>query len=126
MFAPRGQISDRSVICVSNRQSECASTALGEQAESKCNRTADERGSGTMKADAYTEIFLSNQNVDRLVRVLQRLESLSIRPKRELEAYEVRLEEIRAGLNADFTQAMTIRERADETRLRLQRTAWER
>jgi hypothetical protein len=79
-----------------------------------------------MKADGYTEIFLLNQNVDRLVRVLQRLESLSIRPKQELKAYEVWLEEIRAGLNADFTQAMAIRERADETRLRLQRTAWER
>jgi hypothetical protein len=79
-----------------------------------------------MKADAYTEIFLWNQNVDRLVRVLQRLESLSIRPKQELKAYEVWLEEIRAGLNADFTQAMAIRERADETRLRVQRTAWER
>ena len=79
-----------------------------------------------MKADAYTEIFLWNQNVDRLVRVLQRLESLSVRPKRELKAYEVRLEEIRAGLNADFTQSMAIGERADETRLRLQWTAWER
>jgi hypothetical protein len=79
-----------------------------------------------MKADSYTEVFLWNQNVDRLVRVLQRLESFSIRPKQELKAYEIRLEEIRAGLNADFTQAMAVRERADETRLRLQRTAWER
>jgi hypothetical protein len=79
-----------------------------------------------MKADAYAEIFLWNQNVDRLVRVLQRLESFSVRPKQAQKAYEVRLEEIRAGLNADFTQAMAIRERADETRLRLQRTAWER
>ncbi len=79
-----------------------------------------------MKSDANTEIFLWNQNVDRLIRVLQRLESFSIRPKQELKAYEVRLEEIRAGFNADFTQAMAIRDRADETRLRLQRTAWER
>jgi len=79
-----------------------------------------------MKADAYAEIFLWNQNVDRLVRVLQRLESFSVRPKQALKAYEAWLEKIRAGVNADFTQAMAIRERADETRLRLQRTAWER
>ena len=79
-----------------------------------------------MKEDAYAEIYLWNRNVDRLVRVLQRLESFSIRPKQELKAYEVRLEEIRAGLNADFAQAMATRERSDETRLLLQRTTWER
>jgi len=78
-----------------------------------------------MKADAYAEIFLWNQNVDRLVRVLQRVESSSIRPKQELKAYEVRLEEIRAGLNADFAQTMAARERSDEDRLRMQRTTWE-
>ncbi len=79
-----------------------------------------------MKEDAYAEIYLWNRNVHRLVRVLQRLESFSIRPKQELKAYEVRLEEIRAGLNADFAKAMAARERSDETRLRLQRTTWER
>ncbi len=78
-----------------------------------------------MKADAYAEIFLWNQNIDRLVRVLQRLESSSIRPKQELKAYEIRLEEIRAGFNADFAQAMAARERSDEDRLRMQRTTWE-
>jgi len=60
-----------------------------------------------------------------LVRVLQRLESFSIRPKQELKAYEIRLEEIRAGFNADFAQAMAARERSDEDRLRMQRTTWE-
>ena len=79
-----------------------------------------------MKADDYTEIFLWSQSVDRLVRLLQRLESFSIRPRQELKVHEVQLEEIRARLNADFAQAMAVRERADETRLRLQRTAWER
>jgi len=79
-----------------------------------------------MKEDAYTEIFPRNQNVDRLVRVLRRLESLSVRPKQELKAYEVRLEEIRAGLTAEFTQAITPRDRADETGLRLQRIASEK
>ena len=78
-----------------------------------------------MKADAHGEIFLFNRDVDRLLRVLQRLESSSIRPRQEMKAYEVRLEEIRAGLNADFAEAMATRERDDEIRLRRQRTAWE-
>jgi len=63
--------------------------------------------------------------VDRLIRVLQRMETFSIRAKQEMKAYEVRLEEIRAALNADFTEAMATRERSDQSRLNRQRTAWE-
>ena len=77
------------------------------------------------KADAYTEIYLWNLNVDRLVRVLQRLELQSICSKQELKAYELRLEEIRAGLNAAFSETMAARERADECRLRSWRTSVE-
>ena len=78
-----------------------------------------------MKADLYGELFLGNRNVDRLIRVLQRMETLSIRPKQEMRAFEVRLEEIRAALNADFTQATATRERSDQSGLTRQRTAWE-
>ncbi len=78
-----------------------------------------------MKVDLYGELFLWNRSVDRLIRVLQRMETLSIRPKQEVKAYEVRLEEIRAALNADFTEAMATRERSDQNRLTRQRTAWE-
>ena len=74
----------------------------------------------------YAEIYLWNRNVDRLVRVLQRLESFSIRPKQKLKAYQVRLEEIRAVLNADFSEAMAARERADEKRVWRERTALEK
>jgi hypothetical protein len=42
------------------------------------------------KSDAYTEIYLWNLNLDRLIRVLRRLELQSIRPKQELKAYELR------------------------------------
>jgi hypothetical protein len=79
-----------------------------------------------MKADPYSEIYLWNLNLDRLVRVLQRLEFHSICAKRELKAYEIRLEEIRAGLNADFAETMAACERADEFRLSSWRTALER
>ena len=78
------------------------------------------------KVDAFTEIYLWNLNMDRLIRVLQRLELHSIRSQRELRAYAIRLEEIRAGLNADFAEAMAGRERADEFRFRTWRTAMEK
>ena len=77
------------------------------------------------KSDAYTEIYLWNLNLDRLIRVLQRLELQSICSKQELRTYELRLEEIRAGLNAAFAEAMVSRERADEFRFRSWRIAVE-
>ena len=77
-------------------------------------------------ADAYLELYLWNRHVDGLIRVLERLEPFSIRPKQEMKAYEIRLQEIRAGLNADFAEVMATRERDDESRLSRQRTAWEK
>ncbi len=79
-----------------------------------------------MKVDAYAEMYLWNRGIDRLLHVLQRLETFSIRSKQEMKACEVRLEEIRAGLNADFAEEMATRERDDEGRLCRQRTAWEK
>jgi hypothetical protein len=83
-------------------------------------------GAAVTKSDASTEIYLWNLNLDRLIRVLRRLELQSIRPKQELKAYELRLEEIRASLNAGFSETMAARERADEFRLWSWRTALER
>jgi hypothetical protein len=87
---------------------------------------AAENGAEMNKADAFTEIYLWNLNMDRLIRVLERLELHSIRSQRELKAYAIRLEEIRAGLNADFAEAMSARERADEFRFWSWRTALEK
>lgn len=78
-----------------------------------------------MKVDVYAEMYLWNRSVDRLIRVLERLEAFSIGSKQRIKAYQTRLEEIRAGLNADFAEATAKRERADEGRLGRQRTAWE-
>ena len=78
-----------------------------------------------IKADEYSELFLWNRNADRLIRVLQRMESIGILSKREMKVYEVRLEEVRAALNAHFSAAMATRERDDHSRLKRQRTAWE-
>lgn len=64
--------------------------------------------------------------MDRLIRVLERLEIHSLHSHRELRAYAIRLEEIRAGLNADFAETMAARERADEFRFWSWRIALER
>jgi len=80
---------------------------------------------GVMK-EAFGEIFLWNKNMDRLKRVLQRLEAAAVWSKKEMKAYEVKLEEIRAGLNADFAEAMAKSERDEHARLQRQRMAWER
>jgi hypothetical protein len=66
-----------------------------------------------MKLDPYAEIYLWNKNVDALIRVLRRIEALGVRSRQEMKAHEMRLEEVRAALNADFTEAMRVRERAD-------------
>ena len=78
------------------------------------------------KSEAWADLYIWNLNIDRLVRVLQRLELHNIRSRRELRAYAIRLEEIRAGLNADFAEAMAAWERADEFRYWYWRTAMER
>jgi hypothetical protein len=78
-----------------------------------------------MKADGYSEIYLWNRGADRLIRVLQRMESIGILTKKDMKVYEVQLEEVRAALNADFSGAMATRERDDHSRLKRQRTAWE-
>jgi hypothetical protein len=78
-----------------------------------------------MVRDSYVEMYLWNRGMDRLLRVLQRLETVAILSRKEMKAYEVRLAEIRAALNADFAERIAARERDDEGRLRRQRLAWE-
>jgi hypothetical protein len=91
----------------------------------KILQVAPRKESKTMKADGYSEIYLWNRDVDRLIRVLQRMELTGILSKQEMKVYDVRLEEVRAGLNAHFSDAMAARERDDHSRLKRQRTAWE-
>lgn len=78
------------------------------------------------KADAFTEIYLWNLNFDHLLRVLERLEQHRVRSRRDLRAYAIRLEEIRAGLNAEFAEVIGARERADEFRFRSWRICLDR
>lgn len=76
-----------------------------------------------MKVDVYAEMYLWNRGFDRLIRVLERSAAFGIFSKERVKTFELRLEEIRAGLNADFAEAAAKRERADEERFFRQRTA---
>jgi hypothetical protein len=78
-----------------------------------------------MKMDMFVELYLWNRDIDQLIRVLQRLEPFSIRPKHEMKLFEVQLEEIRARFNADFAEAMATGERVDESRFKSHRASWE-
>ncbi len=110
-------------VCPTPREWITQTLLTGEVNSNKA--TELRKGIHQMKVDPYAEIYLWNRNVDHLIRVLQRMETLSIRPKQEMKVYEVRLEEIRAALDADFAEAMAKRERADQSRLNRQRMAWE-
>ena len=67
-----------------------------------------------------------NKNVDALIRVMQRMEALGVRSRQEMKGHEIRLEEIRARLNAEFMEAMLVRASADHWRLKGERTASEK
>jgi len=126
MFVPCGQTLSRFATRVSNQHSEHSSETFIERRNPKSSPPAAENGAEMNKTDAFTQICLWNLNMDRLIRVLQRLELHSICSQRELRAYAIRLEEIRAGLNADFAEVMVARERADEFRYWSWRIALER
>ena len=111
-------------MCPTNTLNILRKRLLNEEPEEQ-TPTA-ENGAEMTKPDVFTEIYLWNLNMDRLIRVLQRLELHSMRSQRELRAYAIRLEEIRAGLNADFAEVMAARERADEFRFWSWRIALER
>jgi hypothetical protein len=78
-----------------------------------------------LKADIFIEIFLWNKNVDSLVRVLQRMEALGIWSRQGMTAYEGRLEELRASVNADFAELISVKERFEQHRFESQRLATE-
>jgi len=63
----------RSTIRVSNQHSERSSETVFEQGYPKSN-PGSKNGGEMSKADSFTEIYLRNLNMDRLIRVLQRLE----------------------------------------------------
>jgi len=66
---------------------------------------------------------LWNREVDRLIRIRQRMESIGILSNLDMKVYELRLEEVRAAPDAGFSAAMANRERNDLSCLKRQRSA---
>lgn len=73
-----------------------------------------------MKADLRAQLVLLNKNVDEMIRLVQRATDTGIWPLHVATRHTARLELLRAELNADFSELMVLRERANESRLSTQ------
>lgn len=74
----------------------------------------------------YESLFLWNQGVDQLIATLHRLEKLPFADKRSLQCTQAEIEELRAGVNADFVEEIGEHERREQGRFWKQRRAYER
>jgi len=78
------------------------------------------------KLRLYESLFLWNHSVDQLVAVLRGLEKLPFADKRGLQCTQAEIEELRAGVNADFAEEIGERERRDQGRFWKQRRTYEK
>ena len=78
------------------------------------------------KLRIYESLFLLNQGVDQVVAILRRMAKFPFANKKSLYSAQAEIEEVRAGMNADFTEQVADRERHDEGRLWKQRRAFEK
>jgi hypothetical protein len=74
----------------------------------------------------YESLLLWNQGVDQLVATLRRLEKLPFADKRALQCTQAEIEELRAGVNADFVEEIGEHERREQGRFWKQRRAYEK
>jgi len=74
----------------------------------------------------YESLFLWNQGVDQLLTTLRGLEKLPFVDKRALQCTQAEIEELRAGVNADFVEEIGESERLDQGRFWKQRRAYEK
>jgi len=74
----------------------------------------------------YESLFLWNQSVDQLLATLRRLEKLPFADKRALQHTQAEIEELRAGVNADFVEEIGEHERREQGRFWKQRCAYEK
>jgi hypothetical protein len=77
------------------------------------------------KLRIYESLFLLNQGVDHVIAILRDMEKCPFARKDSLQHAHDELEELRAGVNADFIEELGDRERSDEGRFWKQRRAFE-
>jgi hypothetical protein len=75
-----------------------------------------------MKADVCAQLGLLNRNVDEMIRLFQRATDAGVWTRQEARRHEIRIESLRAKLNADCKELMALRERANGPRLSTQNT----
>lgn len=78
------------------------------------------------KLRIYESLFLLNQGVDHVVALLRGMEKFSFADKESLHCAQAEIEEVRADMNADFTEHLADSERHDEGRFWKQRRAFEK
>jgi len=78
------------------------------------------------KLRIYEGLFMLNQGFDHVVALLRGMEKFSIADKEAMQSALAEIEEVRAGMNADFTEQLGDRERLDEGRFWKQRRALEK
>jgi hypothetical protein len=74
----------------------------------------------------YESLLLWNQGIDQLVAILRRLEKLPFGDKRTLQCTQAEIEELRAGVNAEFVEELSEHERRDQGRFWKRRRAYEK
>ena len=78
------------------------------------------------KLRIYESLFLWNHGVDHVVAMLRGMEKFPFADKESLQSAVVEIEEVRADINAEFTEHLADRERLDEGRFWKQRRAFEK
>src|SRR6266567_5525186 len=80
----------------------------------------------SLKLRIYESLFLLNLGVDQVVATLRGMEKFPFARKDSLQSAVAEIEEVRAGMNADFIEELGDRERFDEGRHWKQRRAFEK
>jgi hypothetical protein len=73
-----------------------------------------------MKADLRPELGVMNRNADEMIGLFQCAATAAIWTPQEATRHASRLELLCVKLNADFSELMVLRERANESRLSTQ------
>ena len=78
------------------------------------------------KLRIYESLFLLNEGVDHVIKLLRSMEKLPFCDKESVQRAIVGIEEVRCDMNADFTEHLADRERSDEGRFWKQRREFEK
>jgi len=66
------------------------------------------------KLRIYESLFLLNEGIDHVITLLREVEKLPLADKESIECAVVEVEQVRCGMNADFTEHLADSERFDE------------